>query len=1006
MQANLEILSGARKGQKYSLTTWPYLVGRSPDAALQLHPDLDDQASTRHAHIELQSGQYWLVDLNSSNGTFVNGQRVSRCVVKGGDIITFGKGGPVARFGVLDIPASVASSTPTVVSSPPTPAAVPRSVTPTAVGHSATPALVPGNTGTDSSRPPVTLTVTASGHTRTFKFAGELIRIGRHPTNDVTFDPVAETAVSANHAKLAYMAGAWTLLDLDSRNGVWIRHSAQDVRKVSRLVLRGGEEFELGRGGPLVHFEVPHRQQHVTPRAAPLTVVLAEEGSLSIANREQRPSLTVPLAPPMAIGRDPSCAVPIMDPQVSQRHAVLRATGGIYTLEDLDSRNGTYLNGKRIRQVQLSHGDVFVIGGRRLLFSPPNLVLHDFTHAPGLECFGLQRIAGDRHLLDDIWLTIGTGEFAAILGPSGGGKSTLMKALNGYRPADRGTVQVVSSDLYANAQAARSFIGYVPQDDAVHGHLTVRSTLQYVAKLRLPPDFGRAEREARVDQVLSELELLDHQKKYVYQLSGGQRKRVSIGVELLTDPKVLFLDEPTSGLDPGMEYNMMRIGRELACMGRTVIVTTHAMTNIELCDKLIFLVQGKLAYFGPPRGALNHFGVDRYESLFEVYKDKKPQEWKDLYRGTQECRTLLPNYANQQQPPAPATAAPTPVKRAGMWDLVHQTVILFERYCALTFADPWNLFMLLVFSPGVIGLGFLGLNESWAQLLMLSLACYWLACQNSSKEVVKELIIYKRERMVNLALVPYIFSKLFLLAMIAGVQSLFLLMMVIQLRGHSDWDVAQMYYVLFWTALGGVAVGLLISSGARTMDQAQTAVPILLICQVIFSGAFQAQDASVNFPEAIVTDVMSSYWSFDELKRVVARSSNVKTRNVVQADIDRATEKDDQLKAKQEELNRRRKDVEKRMDELSGEQPNPDVVQRQRQAQKELVDIAKDLDGVARDRDAQGQELKNLTKDKYTALWFNHRGGKYNLEWVQMLTFVSLFLSLVVLKGHDYREII
>jgi ABC-type multidrug transport system ATPase subunit/pSer/pThr/pTyr-binding forkhead associated (FHA) protein len=976
MQASLEILSGARKGQTYALANWPYLVGRSPEAALQLHPELDDQASSRHAHIEQTNGQFWVVDLNSSNGTFVNGQRVTRSAVKGGDIITFGKGGPVARFAVL---------TPTRVQ----PAFVPP----------------PDAAAPAPERPAIKLTVTSSGVSRVLNFTSELIKIGRHPTNDVTFDPTTETAVSANHAKVAYMAGEWTLLDLDSRNGVWLKHATDDAKKISRVVLRGGEEFELGKGGPLIKFDVSHRAHHNTPRAAPLTVVLADSGSLQIANREQRPSLTVPLSPEMLIGRDPASTVPILDPQVSQRHAILKDTGGSYTLSDLDSRNGTYLNGKRVRQVQLSPGDVFVIGGRRLLFRPPELILHDFTHSPGLECFGLQRMASGRPILDDIWLTIGTGEFAALLGPSGGGKSTLMKALNGYRPADRGAVHVVQSDLYANAQAARSFIGYVPQDDAVHGHLSVRATLEYVARLRLPADFGKAERAARVDQVLSELELLDHQKKYVYQLSGGQRKRVSIGVELLTDPKVLFLDEPTSGLDPGMEYNMMRIGRELACMGRTVVVTTHAMTNIELCDKLVFLVQGKLAYFGPPRGALTHFGVDRYESLFEVYKDKKPQEWKDLYRTTLECQTLLPAYANQQAAAIPPTVAPVAVKGPGFNELLRQTVILFDRYVALTLADPWNLFMLLIFSPGVIGLGFLGLNESWAQLLMLALSCYWLACQNASKEVVKELVIYKRERMVNLAMVPYIFSKLSLLSMIAGVQSLGLLMMVISLKGHSSWNFAQMYYVLFWTALAGVSIGLLISAGARTMDQAQTAVPILLICQVIFSGAFQAQDGAKGL-EPVVTECLSSYWSFDELKRVVSRTSGVETRGAVQADIDMVTLEDDNLKAKQDQLNRERREEEGKLDQMANEAPTEELIRRQRQSQKDLQRIASDLNSVGQQRDDLGKRMKDLTERKYKAIWFNHRGSAWNLQHVQLITFVSLVLCLVVLKGHDYREII
>lgn len=988
MQANLELLSGAHKGQRRDLTRLPFVVGRSPESGLQLHPTLDEQASTRHAQFELENGAYWIVDLNSSNGTYVNGQRVTRQAVKAGDIITFGKGGPAARFGLLNMPTtSTPVATPGLLSTP-------RPVAP--------PVPAPTSRAPGDDRPPVTLIVTASGQTRTFNFNGEVVRIGRHPTNDITFDPNAETVVSANHAKLAYMAGAWTLVDLDSRNGVWLRGAATEASKVTRLALRGGEEFELGRGGPRVRFEVAG----VPRRQAALTVQLDEQNTLAIANRTQRPVLQVPLAPRLTIGRDPACAVPIPDPQVSWEHAIVTGAGGVFTLEDRNSRNGTWVNGKRIRKATLAGGDTFVIGGRRILFRPPELVLHDFATGAGLECMGLQRVSSGRQLLDDIWLSIGTGEFAALLGPSGGGKSTLMKALNGYRPADQGTVRVAQSDLYSNAEAARSFIGYVPQDDAVHMHLTVRATLQFVARLRLPPDFSRAEREARVDTVLSQLELLDHQKKYVYQLSGGQRKRVSIGVELLTDPKVLFLDEPTSGLDPGMEYNMMRIGRELAAMGRTVIMTTHAMTNIELCDRLVFLVQGKLAYFGPPRGALSYFKADRYEELFEVYKDKKPEEWKAYYKTTAECRQLLPAYASPQPPP-PALA-PAVAKRPSFFDSARQTLILFERYCMLNFADPWNLFMLLVATPGIIGLGFIGLYDSWMQLLMLALTSYWLACQNASKEVVKELVIYKRERMVNLGLVPYIFSKLTLLTVIAWVQSLVLLFMVVSIHGHTQWNFAGMYWVLVCTALAGVSMGLLISAGARTLDQAQTAVPILLICQVIFSGAFQSQDGWKPWSlEAFVVPGISSYWSFDQLKRVAAQAPDTKTRASVDEEIDRIQKADEAYKSKYDKLDEERQRYESELERLVRQPVTRETYREQLRCQGKLQEIASNMAAAGRSRDELGKKLKSQLEARSRALWFNYRGNPAtNVPWVQSLTFLSLVACLVVLKLHDYREII
>ena len=194
-----------------------------------------------------------------------------------------------------------------------------------------------------------------------------------------------------------------------------------------------------------------------------------------------------------------------------------------------------------------------------------------------------------------------------------------MDTLNGFRPATEGTVLVNGDDFYANYNAYKNIMGYVPQQDIVYDTLTVEQMLTYAAKLRMPEDSTDEDISQRVNEVIGDVELEGREHLVISQLSGGQRKRVSIAVELLADPKLFFLDEPTSGLDPGMERNMMRLLRKLSNKGKTIVLITHATANLHLCDKVTFLgYGGKLCYFGPPSGALKFFNVTDYTDIYDL----------------------------------------------------------------------------------------------------------------------------------------------------------------------------------------------------------------------------------------------------------------------------------------------------------------------------------------------------------------------------------------------------
>ena len=235
-------------------------------------------------------------------------------------------------------------------------------------------------------------------------------------------------------------------------------------------------------------------------------------------------------------------------------------------------------------------------------------------------------LAGARALLDQVSFPLAAGDFLAVLGPTGAGKTTLLRALTGNHPADRGSVLYNGRDVYAAYAELRNRIGYVPQDDILHPQLTVRSALGYAARLRFPPDVSAADRRRRVDEVMAELGLTERANLQVAKLSGGQRKRTSVAIELLTKPSLLFLDEPTSGLDPGYEKSVMELLRSLADGGRTVITVTHSIQSLDLCDRILFLAPGgQTAYFGPSGSALQFFGLGQYAEVFQYLDRAEPE---------------------------------------------------------------------------------------------------------------------------------------------------------------------------------------------------------------------------------------------------------------------------------------------------------------------------------------------------------------------------------------------
>jgi len=247
--------------------------------------------------------------------------------------------------------------------------------------------------------------------------------------------------------------------------------------------------------------------------------------------------------------------------------------------------------------------------------------------APLVQVRGLGLKLGGKPVLQGVSATFAAGKVTAVLGPSGSGKSTLITCLVTARRPCSGSVLVDGGDPWKTREAFRRELGYVPQDDVVHRELRVEAELHFAARLRLGDQVDEAGRRERVNRVIARLGLREARRRRIRRLSGGQRKRVNIAVELLADPRLLVMDEPASGLDPATEGDLVALLGKLAAEGRTVVLTTHSMEYLHKMDALVVLMEGRLVYRGTLEGLLAHFGIPHVADMYRKLRTAPAARW-------------------------------------------------------------------------------------------------------------------------------------------------------------------------------------------------------------------------------------------------------------------------------------------------------------------------------------------------------------------------------------------
>ena len=545
------------------------------------------------------------------------------------------------------------------------------------------------------------------------------------------------------------------------------------------------------------------------------------------------------------IGREKSCEICLPHMGVSKYHAVISRSGNQYQLEDCHSTNGTFLNGHPVRgKVTLGEKDILMITNSKLIFTNGRIYFCSYRSGIGVDALHVVKTVKNQgktfNICNDVTLSIEPGELVAIIGGSGAGKTTFMNAISGYSQPTGGRVLINGEELYETYDALKNIIGYVPQQDIVYDNLTLFSMLEYAAKLRLPDDTTQQERQARVQQVIDTVELTGKEQTMIRRLSGGQKKRASIAVELLSDPNLFFLDEPASGLDPGTERNLMQTLKNMTYSGKTVILVTHSTLNLQVCDKIIFMGRGgNLCFFGSDREAKQFFQVDNLVDVYNMITEE-PEKWRRKYDEMVRRNGEQPSGRNGGDFGGKARNKHSSFRQMG---------VLSSRYFHLMINDRQRLMMLMLQAPILAflislvkdGNQFEYYGTTKSLLFALSCSAFWVGILNAIQEVCKERNILRREYMTGLHLGPYILSKFLILGGMCLVQSFLLSGVFALLVGMPEEGLLfpaylELFLTTFLTAFSAAAMGIFASSLFKNPDRAMTVAPILLVPQVLFSG--------------------------------------------------------------------------------------------------------------------------------------------------------------------------
>lgn len=697
-------------------------------------------------------------------------------------------------------------------------------------------------------------------------FGTDCVRMGRGPyhgeqkdgKNDIAL-PADFSTVSRAHCTFYRMEGVWYISDDKSVNGLSVNGT-----RIASKQLHDGDRIYIGQDNTakcVIAFS--------SQRAARVAMNDMEMDSMPLTGKER-----------YVIGRGGDCDVTLRHPTVSRHHCVITCENGQYFISDDHSVNGVILNGvPLVRKQKLEQMDKITIADTSILFCDGTL--HFNKAAGGVSvvaddiCKEVRSGKGTKCITNHVTLSVEPGEFVAIIGGSGAGKTTLLNCLSGMTGFTSGDIYINGESIRTNSKSVRSIIGYVPQSDIVYDNLTLERMLLYSAQLRMPRDTSKEEIQQKIQETLEMVELTAHRTTLISRLSGGQRKRASIAVELLASPRLFFLDEPSSGLDPGTEKNLMTMLKRLALTGKTVIMVTHTVQNIGMCDRVICMGRGGLlGYSGPPQKALEFFGKKAMTDIYE-----------DLNEHSIEASNRFQKISGSTGVPALSAQKEKEKKKFSPAESLRQFAVMAKRYAeilknsrtrllllalmpviltilvCIAFQADGNLYSFLNITIDRTSQPFHVCGDTMKLMFAFSCAAFWVGIFNSIQEVSKERNIYEREHFTGVRSFPYVMSKFVNIGILCMLQSLIMMALLafftsttvtaagnaaastsfqismgtdgIVFTGGGLWF--EMYLTTFLMMLSAMCLGLAISS-AVSNDMALVVCPVCLLPQILFSG--------------------------------------------------------------------------------------------------------------------------------------------------------------------------
>ena len=687
--------------------------------------------------------------------------------------------------------------------------------------------------------------------------------VGRDEAVDVR---VVHTRVSRHHLRITYGPSGWVAEDLRSSNGSFV-----SGKPIQKFVIKENLEIRLGSlEGPALSISLIESSS-TSEFDSESTTFTSRTDLVGTATIAVPLGKRIALRPRTRIGRDDANEVVFReDLLVSRFHAeILGNSSGGFDLIDLKSANGTFVNGQPIKRATLKIGDLVTIGSNVMTYARGALEPLDNDGGFTFTARGIGLVIGGKRLLSKVSFDLKPKSLTAIVGPSGSGKSTLLSVLSGQRMPTDGTVEFAGRNLHGSYEELRNRIGLVPQADLLHTNLKTQKALEYGAALRLPRDTTPGERTERVETVMEDLGLTKRADLRIDKLSGGQRKRASVALELITDPELLFLDEPTSGLDPGLDRQVMKMLRALADSGRTVLIVTHSTANLDVCDDIVVMAAGgHLAYFGSPYSVMDTFKAKDWADVFERLEEEDFSIQSDTTEETVAVTSSKPvEFAHRRQQGW--------FYQFGQLAKRYVEVISSDRpYVGLTVALPFILGLVAQLTGSDLGIGagsdedFFLNPEARSTLLIVVLAAVFMGSATAVQELVKERVIYERERSTGLSPSAYLLSKFLVLGFISGLQGTVFIGIALAGRPLPEEDLVELgslpsiFLTVVLLSILAVAIGLSLSSLANSPEVTMPFLVVATMAQVVFSGAVPLISMTIL---DIAKWINPSYWAMSAL---------------------------------------------------------------------------------------------------------------------------------------------